>query len=175
MILILALAAPAAAADTLPSGMIGPIFGGRQGTGAVEPQFGLGALWGIEAGWQPMRQAQRVGLAVRWRTLFSGYWSNDASNVAAQLRVIEMDLGAYGRIALGQQPRYFDLGAGWSVMRSNIPLNPDGKRSYTGPWVGVGLEQFIGSSTSVTFEIRAGEVALGPTTLSAIFGIKFGV
>jgi hypothetical protein len=172
--MILALAS-SANADTLPSGMIGPIFGGRQGTGAVGPQFGLGALWGVEAGWQPMRAAQRVGIAVRWRTLFSGYWSNDSSNVADLLRVIEMDLGAYGRVALGQQPRYFDFGGGWSVLRSNIPLPPDAKRSYTGPWVGVGLEQFIGSSTSVTIEIRAGEVAFGPTTLSAIFGVKFGV
>jgi hypothetical protein len=171
---IVALAGPAAA-DPLPSGMIGPVIGGRQGIGAVEPQFGLGAVLGVEAGWQPMRALQRVGVALRWRTLFSGYWSADASNVAGDLRVIEMDFGVYGRFALGAQARYFDLGGGWSVLRSNVPLNPDDRRTYDGPFADVGLEQYISASTSVTFELRAGELVLGPTTLSALIGVRFGV
>ena len=167
--------ASTAHADGPPSGVIGPIFGARQGILAVGPQFELGALWGVEAGWQPMRPAQRVGIALRWRTIFSGYWSADASNVAADLRVIEMDGGVYARLALGNKGRYVDLGGGWSVLRSNVPLAPKDKRSYTGPYAGLALEQMIGDSTFVTFELRAGELAFGPTTLSAIFGVKFGV
>src|SRR6516165_67683 len=127
--MVLALAARVAA-DPLPSGMIGPVLGGRQGVGPVEPQFGLGAVLGVEAGWQPMRQQQRVGYALRWRTLFSGYWSADATNVAGDLRVIEMDFGAYARFALGGQARYVDLGGGWSVLRANVPLPPDDHRVY---------------------------------------------
>ncbi|HTJ46146.1 MAG TPA: hypothetical protein VL463_28770 [Kofleriaceae bacterium] len=164
-----------ARADGPPSGIIGPIFGAREGILDVGPQFQLGALWGVEAGWQPMRPAQRIGLALRWRTIFSGYWSADSSNVAAGLRVIEMDGGAYARFAVSDKGRYFDLGGGWSVLRSNVPLAPKNQRSYTGPWAGLALEQLIGDSTFVTFEIRAGELASGPTTLSAIFGVKFGV
>jgi hypothetical protein len=171
---ILLVAAPAAA-DSLPSGMIGPVLGGRQGVGAVEPQFGLGAVLGVEAGWQPMRAQQRVGVALRWRTLFSGYWSNDASNVAGDLRVIEMDFGVYARFALGAQARYFDLGGGWSVLRANVPLPPDDVRTYEGPYAGFGLEQYLSTSTSVMFELRAGELLVGPTTLSALIGVRFGV
>src|SRR5262249_39114970 len=73
----LALSAPAVA-DTLPSGMIGPVVGVRGGLGAVSDEFGTGGLWGIEAGWQPMSPTRRFGFAVRWRTLFSGYWSHEA-------------------------------------------------------------------------------------------------
>jgi hypothetical protein len=170
----LALAAPAAA-DGLPSGFIGPIIGVRAGVGSVQSQFGLGALWGVEAGWQPMRPQQRVGLALRWRTIFSGYYSADPSNLATDLRVIEMDAGAYGRFAVGRKGGYFDVGAGWSVLRANVPLAPRDQRSYTGPYAAVALEKFVSDSTSASFELRVGELALGPATWSAIFGLRFGI
>ena len=171
---VLLIAAPAAA-DT-PSGMIGPILGVRQGTGDVSQQFGFGALWGIEAGWQPMAPAQQIGYALRWRAIFSGYWSNDASNVADELRVIEMDAGADLRFAPAPgRGRFVDLGGGVSVLRSNVPLAPSDHRSYVGPYVELGLEQFVGSSPSVTFELRVGEVTSGPDTASAMVGLRFGV
>ena len=162
-------------ADTLPSGMIGPVIGGRQGIGDVEQQFGLGAVWGVEAGWQPMRAQQRVGRALRWRTLFSGYWSADSSNVAGGLRVIEMDLGGYLRFALGGRARYVDLGAGASVLRANVPLPPSDSRVYEGLFGELGLEQYVDTSTSVSFALRVGELGWGPTTISALIGVRFGV
>ncbi len=173
--LLLAAAAAPAAADTLPSGMIGLVGGVRQGIGPVAPQFALGALWGIEAGWQPMVATRTFGWAVRWRTLFSGYWSADAANTATDLRVVEMDVGGALRIAPDRgKGRLVDLGGGISALRTNVPLAPDGHRSYFGPYVMAGLEQFVGSTMSVTFEIRIGEIG-GPDTLSALVGIKFGV
>jgi hypothetical protein len=160
----LLVAAPAAA-DGLPSGFIGPIIGVRAGVGSVQSQFGLGALWGVEAGWQPMRP----------RAIFSGYYSANASSLTTDLRVIEMDAGAYGRFAVGRKGGYFDVGAGWSVLRANVPLAPKDQRSYTGPYAAVALEKFISDSTSASFELRVGEVALGPATWSAIFGLRFGI
>jgi hypothetical protein len=172
----LTMPAATARADTLPSGMIGPVVGVRDALGAVADQFGFGALWGVEAGWQPMSPNRRVGIAVRWRTLFSGYWSHEPSSVADNLRVIEMDAGLYARIALGEtRASFFNLGAGWSLLRANVPLPPKDRRSYTGPYAGLGLETFVSGSTSITFEMRAGELALGPLTISAIFGVKQGL
>jgi hypothetical protein len=171
-------AAPArlAAADGLPPGMIGVVGGIRSGTNAVQSQFRIGALWGIEAGWQPMSPTSRFGYAVRWRALFSGFWSAAPSNPASTLRVVEMDVAPSLRIAPRPgQPRFLDVGGGLSLLRSNVPLAPDMKRAYWGPFVSVGLEQFIGSTMSVTFEIRVGELFIGPTTASAIVGFKVGM
>lgn len=168
-------AAPAAA-DDLPPGFIGTVVGVRQGTGAVAPQEGLGFLWGLAAGWQPMAPNRSVGFSLRWRTLFSGYGAGDTSNLAGQLRVIEMDLGVGMRIAPRRgEGRFVDVGAGGSLLRANVPLAPDGRRDYTGPFVSFGLEQFIGSSLSVTFEIRVGQIVTGPDTLSALVGVNLGV
>src|SRR5262245_51595074 len=167
-------AAPAAA-DAPPSGMIGPVVGVRSGIGAVGPEFNVGGLWGIEAGWQPIAATRRIGYAIRWRTLFSGYWSGDNSNIADELRVVEMDLGFYGRFApAAGKPRYIDLGAGWSLLRSNVPLAPDARRSYQGPYIGFGLEQLVSASASVSIELRVGELT-GPDTVSALLGVRFGV
>ncbi len=173
----IALGAPSeAAADALPSGSIGVVGGVRQGAGAASSTFGLGALLGIEAGWQPMSTSQRVGWAVRWRVLFSGYGSGQANNLAENLRVVEVEGGAGVRIA--PRPgllRYLDLGAGVSLLRSNIPLLPPStRRAYLGPYVSLGLEQYIGAQ-ALTFELRLGLIGTGPTTLSAIVGFKWGV
>ncbi|MCE9576773.1 MAG: hypothetical protein K8W52_26745 [Deltaproteobacteria bacterium] len=165
-----------AAADALPSGSIGLVTGVRQGVGATSSTFGLGALWGVEAGYQPMSTSQRVGWAVRWRVLFSGYLSGQSDNLAGNLRAVEVDGGTGLRIA--PRPgllRYLDVGAGVSLLRSNIPLLPPSRqRAYLGPYVSVGLEQYVGSQV-ITFELRVGVLGTGPTTLSAIAGIKWGV
>jgi hypothetical protein len=173
-------AARPAAADTLPNGMIGLVGGARSGVAAVGPQFRVGAVWGIEAGWQPS-SLNRLGYAVRWRTLFSGYWSDAPDNPATNLRVVEMDLAPYlrfevrGQESRGNAPHFVNVGFGVSLLRSNVPLAPDDRRSYWGPYAAFGLEQFVGTSMSVTFEARVGELFTGPTTASALFGIKFGV
>jgi hypothetical protein len=169
--------APRAAADALPSGTLGFIGGGRQGTGAASATFGLGLLWGVEAGWQPMTTAQRVGWAVRWRVLFSGYLSGQSNNLAGALRAVEVESGAGVRVAL--RPgllRYLDLGGGVSLLRSNVPLLPPStRRAYVGPYASIGLEQYVGTSVLLTFEFRIGLIGTGPSTLSAIGGIKFGI
>lgn len=174
--LLVAALASRAAADALPSGSLGIVTGVRQGVGAASSTFGLGALWGVEAGYQPMSTSQRVGWAVRWRVLFSGYLSGQSDNLAGNLRAVEVDGGAALRIA--PRPgllRYLDVGAGVSLLRSNIPLLPPSRqRAYLGPYVSVGLEQYVGSPV-LTFELRVGVIGTGPTTLSAIAGIKWGV
>lgn len=68
-----------------------------------------------------------------------------------------------------------NLGAGVSLLRSNIPLLPPStRRAYLGPYVSLGLEQYIGAQ-ALTFELRLGLIGTGPTTLSAIVGFKWGV
>jgi hypothetical protein len=178
----LAASAGPARADDLPSGMFGAVFGVRQGTGPVTRQFGFGALWGMEAGWQPMTTQQRIGWSIKWRTLFSGFWSNEPANLTNELRVLEMDAGVGIRIT--PKPgslRYLDLGGGAALMRSNVPLLPDscnppiGCRAFYGPYASAGLEQFVSGNVMLTFEIRVGLIGTGPATLSAITGVKFGV
>jgi len=175
--LVAALAAsrPAAAGDDLPRGMIGLVGGVRQGTGAVAPAFGLGMLFGVEAGWQPMSTTQHVGWTARWRVLFSGYLSGQPTNLASSLRVLEMDAG--GGIRIAPRPlalRYLFLGGGISMLRSNVPLPPDNHRSYVGGYGAVGLEQWVGTKLLLTFEVRVGQIG-GPNTLTAMAGVKFGV
>src|SRR5689334_3936836 len=123
----------AARADEVPDGKLAVIAGLRNGSGAVSSDVGLGWLWGLEASWQPLDAGQRVGYAITW-SMMRGSSSDDAS-VTGDVATSELTLGVRLRIAPQATPgRYLFLGAGGEALRSNVPLAPDDRRDYWGPF-----------------------------------------
>lgn len=173
---VAALPAPAHAQredEALPAGRIGVNLGVRQGLGRLGNEFGVGMLGGIEAGYHPTRLDQRLSPGVFWAVRRS-WFGDDEASIAGSLDLIELDFGARLRMAqeLGA-PRFLVLGAGASVLRTNVPLPPDDRRNYVGPYVSLGFEFFAGR---VLFGVdaRYGLIALGPGSLSWTLSASLG-
>jgi hypothetical protein len=173
--LAIGLTAPAtAAAEELPSGKFGVVAGLRQGIGRLSDNFGVGYLWGVQAGWQPTRTASPWSLGAEWSWLRGNLGADDPATIDGGLSIIEMSLGLRVRRLFGQgAPQFLVLGAGGSILRTNIPIPPDTERTYAGAYLSAGFELYVGGTYLVTLEARYGLIA-GPGSLSALASFSFG-
>ena len=159
--------------EALPVGRIGVNLGVRQGLGRLGNDFGVGMVGGIEAGYHPTRLDQRLSLGAFWAVRRS-WFGDDEASIAGSLDLIELDFGA--RLRLAQQlgvPRFLVLGAGASVLRTNVPLPPDDRRNYVGPYASLGFEFFVGK-VLLGVDARYGLIALGPGSLSWTLSASLG-
>lgn len=170
----LLLATTPARADTMPSGRLSLVGGVRNGTGALGDAFGLGAMYGVEASWEPMRDGQRVGYAIHWNVLL-GDFGADMAAITGGLDILEMSLGARLRFAPADTARTIFLGGGAATLRANAPLPPTDDRSYLGGFAGLGVEQLAWKRALVTVELRYGLIGPGPESLTFLLGVGFGI
>lgn len=176
LVLAVALAAPGtAAAEDLPSGKFGLIIGGRQGIGRLSDSFGVGLLGGVQAGWQPTRSTSPWSFGADWSWVRGKLWGAEPGTIDNGLSFVEMSLGLRVRRLIGQQgaPQFLVLGAGGSILRTNIPIPPDTERTYAGAYASAGFELYVGGAYLVTLEARYGLIA-GPGSLSALASFSFG-
>jgi len=164
------LAAGAAHAEPLPAGSIEVVAGMTSGAGADAKKLGYGYVVGAEASWQPMSTERRVGLAVRWSTLFGGLYDGTAENVNPPLRTVQMDLTAGVRFRpWTTRRRYLTARLGAGLLRTNDPV--DGTdRTFVGPAAAVGLDQYFGTLV-VGVDVRYALVAFGPQQLALVLRI----
>jgi hypothetical protein len=173
-LLLLAGAAPAAAQSELPAGRFGGAVGVRQNGGALGNSYGLGGVFGIEAGYQPNRAGRTHDLGVSWAVLWGFFPSDDPELVKEWLRVLEMSFGLRFRRSLAQStPRFLVASAGLSLYRTNVPVPPDDNRLYLGPYAGIGVDQYVANRYLANLEARYGLLGGGPGSLS--LGLSFAV
>lgn len=171
--MILALAAGPAAAqddeDGLPTGRFGAVTAFRQNVGELGSSYGLGFLFGLEAGYQPGADRE-LSIGINWSVLFRGwYFADDASLVEQSINAAEMSLGLRLQRSLSRRvPRYLVLSGGATLLRTSIPVPPDDERLYLGPYAGIGIEQYVLRSGFVGVEARYGLIAGGPGSMSIL-------
>jgi len=170
---ILMLSAGTAVAEPVPSGRLSLLVGLRDGTGSLREDFGLGALYGIEASWEPLREGQPIGYALHWSVLFATYGA-DAAAITGELDTLEMNFGGRVRMAPKSPSRSLFLGGGGSILRASSPLPPDDRRDYIGGYVGAGGEA-LWKGFLFTAEARFGLIGAGPGSVSLLFGVGKGV
>lgn len=174
--LAMALAAPGSAvAEELPAGKFGVVAGLRQGLGALSDNFGVGLLYGVQAGWQPTRAASPWSFGIEWSWLRGNLGADDPATIDGGLAIIEMSTGLRVRRLFGSQgaPQFLVVGVGGSLLRTNIPIPPDTERTYAGAYASAGFELYVGGTYLVTLEARYGLIA-GPGSLSALASFSFG-
>jgi hypothetical protein len=163
-----------ARADVMPKGRLAAIGGIRNGTQSLNDAFGMGAVYGVEASWEPLGDRQKLGYAILWNVLFCNFGSDPAA-ITGSLDEVEMNLGARLRFAPRDPARTLFLGGGAALLRANAPLPPDDKRAYIGGFGGFGVEQLAFGKALITLEFRYGLIGNGPGSLSVLLGIGFGV
>jgi hypothetical protein len=180
VIAIAALAPRDAAAEDLPPGRLGIVAGVRSGTGELADAFGLGAVFGFEAGWQPMSTEDRVGFAARWSVLWSSFdvfgYGADPESLTGSLRVLQLDAGA--RIRVAPRPGtggILSAGFGVTALRSNVPLPPDQEREYVGGYGAGGIEYLLTRRILLSVEVRYGLIFAGPGAVDVLIGVATGV
>ena len=146
--------------ETIPSGGIGARAVAR-GSSIV----GLGFTVAAVAVYHPTPPDKRMSLGAEWSAGWSYFPSNESS-ITGSLRLFELDYGARVRVrpAPGQK-RFLVVGVGAALLRANVPIEPDFKRSYVGPYLSIGYEPKVGSIT-LGIDARVGIIAFGPTTVS---------
>jgi len=171
-LLVIALLATAAAADPLSPGSIGLLVGGDSGTGADAKVIGYGYNVGLMAAWQPMNTDHHLGWAVRWATMFGGFYNGSAAQIESTLRTVHMDFTAGVRYRPWADPsRYLTLRGGVEMLRTNEPLPPQMHRSFVGGIGELGFEQYAGP---VLFDVdlRYGLVGSEPSNLGLFIGVS---
>ncbi len=172
------LCARTAAADSLPPGSIGPVFGIVSGTGADAKRLGFGFYqFGLQAAWSPMITERRIGWTVRWSTVFGSFYGGNAARIDSTLRTVQMDLAAGVRFRPWVSPRrYLTLRGGAQLFRSNEPIALSGEadtmthREFIGGIVTVGFEQYFGGAL-FNVDVRYGLLGDGPKHLALLVGI----
>lgn len=167
--------APAAADDELPAGKIGVSMGVRQGAGQLGEDFGLGAVFGVEAHYHPTSIDRNWSLGAVWSVVRSWYGSDDTASITGSLDALEFNFGLRVRRMMGPGlPRYFVVSSGVSMLRTNVPIVPDNERVYFGPYAAIGVEQYLAGRYLFAFEARYGIIATGPGSFSISLGFYFG-
>ncbi len=172
-LVLVAASVTTAAAEPVPSGRLSLLLGLRTGTGSLRDDFGFGALYGMEAAWEPLRPGQPLGYVIHWSVLFATYGS-DAAAITGELDTLEMNLGVRLRMAPKTPSRSLFLGGGGSLLRASTPLPPDDRRDYVGGYVGAGGEA-LWKGLLFTAETRFGLIGAGPGSVSVLIGIGKGV
>lgn len=154
--------------QTIPPGGIGARAAAR-GSSSV----GLGFTVAAVAYYHPTSLDKRVTWGAEWSAGWSYFESNEAS-ITGSLRLLELDFG--GRLRVRPDParaHFLVIGAGAALLRANVPIAPDFKRSYVGPYVSVGFEPKVGKMT-LGIDARASVIATGPTTISIGMTVTLG-
>ena len=162
--------------DPLADGKLGVALGVTSAVGASSGDFGFGLVAATEAAYQPINLDSDWGWAVHWSAAYCWCSAASSASVTGDLRWFSMTLGGRIRRAMSRtRPRYSFLGIGAELLRSNVPVPPDDRRSYVGPYVSGGVEQYqSGGRSLVGFEVRYGMVATGPSNLSILLTFGFG-
>lgn len=165
----------AVAEDELPAGKIGVMMGMRQGAGQLGEDFGLGAVFGVEAHYHPTSIDRMWSLGAAWSVVRAWYGPDDTASITGSLDQLEFNFGLRVRRMMGPHlPRYFVVSAGVSMLRSNVPIVPDNERVYFGPYAAIGVEQYLAGKYLFAFEARYGIIATGPGSFSIALGFYFG-
>lgn len=160
--------------DAIAPGRIGAGIGLRTGLGRLASDFGLGVIGSIEAGYHPTPLDQRVSFGVNWAVRRGWFGDDDEASVAGALHLTEFDFGARMRVLMvAPNQRFLTLGAGLSLLRTNVPVPPDNERIYVGPYGSLGTEFFF-VDYQVTAEIRFGLIGTGPASISFMAGVSLG-
>jgi len=169
----LALHAPAARADELPSGSIGLVFGVLSGTGADAKRLGFGFYqFGMQAAWQATNTDRRWGWSIRAATMFGTLYNGTAAQIDSQLHTMQMDLLLGLRFRPWKTPtRYLTLRAGGELLRANEPIPPLMQRAFVGGIASVGLDQYVGGFM-FSVDVRYGLIGNdGPSALALLVGV----
>lgn len=175
LLVVAGAAPPAVAQSELPAGRFGVATGVRQNTGALGNSYALGGVIGIEAGYQPSKAGRTYDLGASWAVLWGFFPSDDPELVKEWLRVLEMSFGLRFRRSLTQStPRFLVASGGVSLYRTNVPVPPDGDRLYLGPYVGIGIDQYLANRYLFNLEARYGLLGGGPGSLSLLASFTVG-
>jgi len=173
---LLAAAVPAHA-EKLPDGAIGVFTGIVSGTGADNKRIGTGWYYlGGQASWQPTTTTDRLGLSVRWSTMFGYMYGGSASHIDTTLRTVQMDLTAGIRFRPWQSVHdYLTLRGGIELLRSNEPIitdsTPLGSRAYYGGVASFGWDHYW-SALMISVDLRYGLIAGGgPQEIALTVGV----
>jgi len=166
-----ALASPVAA-DPLPPGTIGFLFGVLSGTGADAKRLGYGYYqFGMQAAWQPAATERSWGWSLRWSTMFGTLYNGTAPQIDTQLHTVQMDLQAGLRVRPWDTPsRYLTAHVGGELLRTNEPVPPLMQRVFVGGIASVGLDQYVGGFM-FNVDVRYGLIGNdGPQELALLVG-----
>ena len=169
----LALGAVPAAADPLPSGTIGFMFGVLSGTGPDAKRLGYGFYqFGMQAAWQPQVTERAWGWSLRWGTMFGTLYNGSAAQIEPELHTMQMDLMGGIRFRPWETPsRYLTARIGGEMLRSNEPIPPLMQRAFLGAIASVGVDQYVGGFM-FNVDVRYGLIGSSePTELALIVGV----
>lgn len=162
-------------ADDLPVGQIGALGGVRQGVGQLGEVFGLGGVVGIRAGYQRSSTESKWSLGADWSVLWGFFAADDPGISDEALRLLEMSGGVRLRRLLGEDvPRFLVPRTGVTILRTNVPVPPDMDRTYFGPYLGVGIEQYLLGKYLLSVEWQYGVLVGGPGSLTGMVTFSVG-
>lgn len=161
--------------DGLPAGKFGISAGVRQGLGSLGNDFGPGVVSAVEAGYHLSGPDSALSPGLHWSVAWGWFGFDDQASLTGSLKLLEFNFGARVRRLLGSEvPRFIALGGGLTLLRSNVPIPPDLERVYVGPYVTLGIEQYLSKEFLLSFEARYGLIVGGPGGISLSLGIAFG-
>lgn len=168
----IALLSTAAAAEPLPSGSLGVMFGAVGGTGADAKHVGAGVYqFGAQAQWQPMSTEHRIGWALRWSFVFGTMYGGDAAKIDDRLRTLQMDATIGLRVRPGADPsRYITARFGPELFRANEQIPPYNQRAFIGGVATIGLEQYVKGAILLDFDVHYGIIGNGPAEIGVLIG-----
>jgi hypothetical protein len=171
-LLVVALLGATVAAEPLPSGSLGVMFGAVSGTGADAKHVGFGYYqFGAQAQWQPMSTSRRIGWALRWSFVFGTLYEGDAAKIDDRLRTLQMDALIGLRFRPGDSPqRYLTVRAGPELFRANEQIPPYNVRAFVGGVATIGVEQYIKGSILLDFDVHYGLIGNGPAEIGLLIG-----
>ena len=145
----------------------------RSGTGGSAAALGTNVGWGFAAEWQPFGTSSRVSWGIGWSILWSYLSDNRDVRVVDTVSLLELDGVMKLRIAPTSVPgRYFTLGAGAALMRTDTPIPPSNSREYVGPLVEAGYEHTVFGSVVLSLTVQYDViVSNGPTMLTGVLGV----
>ena len=162
-----------AAAEPMPPGTLGFVFGVVSGTGADAKRLGFGFhQFGMQAAWQPMSTERSWGFSLRWGTMFGILFNGDAAQIDSELHTMQMDLMAGIRFRPWKTPsRYLTARVGGELLRANEPIPPLMQRAFIGGVASVGLDQYLGGF-QFNFDVKYGMIGNdGPRQLAVLVGV----
>ncbi len=175
IVLLTCFALPARADFEIPRGKFGFSTGLRQNTGSLGKDYGFGWLIGLSAGYQPPFLDTRYSIGADWGVLWGRFRRDDPELVLEELFLVEMHFGLRLRAAFQESvPRFLTLGGGGILQRADTPIKPDDKRVYLGPYVAVGLDQYLANRYLISLETRYGLIGTGPQSFTVLLSFHFG-
>ncbi len=174
---LVVLATHAAAAEPLPSGSIGVMFGGVGGTGSYARKLGLGySQFGAQAAWQPMTTDRHIGWSLKWEFNFNTMYDAESARIDTYLRTLQMDFMAGLRVRPWSNPRrYLALRGGLELFRSNEVITPGNARAFVGGVAEASFEQYAFSAFLFNVDVRYGLIGSGPEQIALLVGASISV